>query len=350
MKALRRRGPGTMECVEVLEPAAGEGEVLVRVHHTGICGSDIHRFHDDDPRWDTVTLGHESAGVVAETGPGVDTRLVGARVAIAPLVPCHTCANCQRGWYSQCASYSFIGSRRDGAFAEYTAVPVRSLVAVPQSLDLERAALIEPLTVVLHPLLMAPRVMGSVTNAVVVGLGPIGLLAVQVLRWMGVPAIVACDVDTPRIELAREMGAHLGVNPAETPIHEMTDPLGGADLVIEASGTAAGQNGALRCAGSRGTVFLVGTSPKACTFEAGLMEHVSRKEITITGSWMNYSAPWPGTEWTLALQLLESGAVQHESLVTHRLPLERGSEGFALTAHRSEPFLKILVSPEEADT
>ena len=350
MNALVRARPGEMKCVVVDPPVPMDDEVVVQVMDAGICGSDIHRFFDQDNRWNSIILGHEFAGVVVESGPAAKQDLVGRRVAVAPLVPCHRCEHCQRGWYSQCAHYSFIGSRRNGAFAEYVAVPQRNLVFLPDSLSTRRAALIEPITVVLHPLMMLPQSPGSTETAVVMGLGPIGLLAVQVFRWMGVPNILACDVVSSRIELALQTGASHGIDVSTTAIEEVAEPLGGAQIVFEASGSAGGQNAAIRAASSRGRVLLVGTSPAAATIEPGLLERVSRKEISITGSWMNYSPPWPGPEWTTAVRLLVSNAIDDTLLVTHRFPLDRGNEAFAIIAERSEPFVKILISTQDGES
>lgn len=335
-----------MKLMEVPKPVPGEDEVLIRVGAAGVCGSDIHRFFDPDHRWDTLVLGHEFAGTIEKIGSGISDLAMGTAVAVAPLVPCHKCDNCLRGWYSQCDRYSFIGSRRNGAFAEYVSVPARNLVLLPKGLSLERAALLEPITVVLHPLMALSNQLGILETVVVIGLGTIGLLAVQVLKWMGARTIVVTDVLQEKVDLAVAMGATVGVNAGDTELHTVMDGLGGAQIVFEASGTGAGKKAGIRAAGSRGVVLLVGTSPRDVTIDGAILERVSRKEISLIGSWMNYSAPWPGNEWTTAAWLLEKGFIDDTSLVTHRIPLSAGAGAFDMIRDKTEPFVKILIIPE----
>ncbi len=349
MKALRRYGPGKMRLVDIDRPVPAFGEVLIRVAAAGVCGSDIHRFHDADTRWDSLVLGHEFSGTVVESGSGVEGVEVGSRVAVAPLIPCHHCDACRKGWYSQCGGYSFIGSRRNGAFAEFVTAPADNLVALPEGLSLERAALLEPITVVLHPVMAFTNHLGSIDTAVVIGLGTIGLLAVQVLRWMGARTIVATDVQQDKIDLALTMGATVGVNAGDEDISAVTDAFGGAQIVFEASGTGAGKKAGIRAAGSRGVVLLVGTSPNEVTIDGPLFERVSRKEISLIGSWMNYSAPWPGPEWTTAAWLLANGHIADEDLITHRIALSDGPRAFDIIRDKSEPFVKILIIPDGGD-
>ena len=179
MKAAVLEGRGALAYRDVPTPEPGPGEVLLRVHASSACGSDIHRFvrgHRTYP----IILGHEAAGVITVAGPGADPGLIGRHAALIPLVPDHTCAECLAGRFSACASYSFIGSRRAGAFAEYVALPAANALVLPDDLPFEAAALIEPSTVARHMLDLGSFAAGQ--SAVVFGAGSIGLMLVQWLR------------------------------------------------------------------------------------------------------------------------------------------------------------------------
>lgn len=345
MKAIRRQGPRKVETVELADPVPADDEVVVKVGYVGICGSDIHRLHEDNDKWDKLVLGHEFSGTVVELGKSVTSTKKGARVAVAPLVPCHKCEFCVQGHFSQCPNYSFIGSRRNGAFAEYVNVPAANLVHLSDGLDLRPAALLEPITVVLHPLMMIDAQYGRLDTVVVTGLGAIGLLAVQVFKQMGARNIVVSDVVQQKIDLACELGATHGVNVASQSLEEVCEKLGGANIVFESSGSVPAKQSAVRIARSRGVIMLVGTSPRDVTFDAASFERVSRKELCLLGSWMNYSAPWPGKEWEMAAWLLEKGHIEHEKIVTHEFTLDQGQRAVDILNTNSEPYIKILFRP-----
>jgi threonine dehydrogenase-like Zn-dependent dehydrogenase len=229
-------------------------------------------------------------------------------------------------------------------------VPAANLVPLPQSVSLRQGTLLEPITVVLHPLMMLENQLGRLETAVVTGLGTIGLLAVQVLRFMGARNIVAADIIQDKVDTAIELGATHGVNVAQEKLEDVTDDLGGANLVFEASGTVPAKRSAVRAAASRGEVLLVGTSPAEVAFDGALFERISRKEIVLRGSWMNYSPPWPGPEWTTAAWLLEHGHITDSAIFTHEYPLSRGTEAFDLIRDEAEPYVKVLlaVQPEQS--
>ena len=346
MKAVIRRGPKKVSIVEKDVPEPGKGEVVVKVAFTGICGSDTHRFIEDNPKWDTLVLGHEFSGVIHAVGEAVDEMAVGDKVTAAPLVPCHECDACARGDFSLCEGYTFVGSRIDGSFAEYVKVPVENIVPLGADFPLEKGAFIEPVTVCLHPILRLDNLLGQ--TVVVTGLGAIGLLAVQIFKAMGARHIIASDIVPEKLKMATRMGATRTVNVTEECLEEILDDLGGADVVFESSGSNPAKLSAVRVAKGRGTVLLVGTSPRDITFEAALFERITRKELNIVGSWMNYSAPWPGSEWRTAVWLLKEGLIDTEPLTTHRFDIEDFQKGLDVIFDGEELFIKIIVKPTEA--
>ena len=345
MKAVIRRGPGKVSVVERDMPVPGEAEVVVKVVYTGICGSDTHRFIEDNPKWDSLILGHEFSGTVHSVGKHVVNTLVGDKVTSAPLVPCHECASCARGEFSLCKAYTFIGSRIDGSFAGYVKVPAANIVLLGDQFPLEKGAFIEPVTVCLHPILRLDNLLGQ--TVVVTGLGAIGLLAVQIFKTMGVRHIIASDIVPEKLEMALKMGATRAVNVADESLEDILDGLGGADVVFESSGSNPAKLSAIRIAKGRGTVLLVGTSPRDITFEASLFESITRKELNIIGSWMNYSAPWPGSEWETAVWMLKEGLIDTESLTTHRFDIEDFQKGLDVIFGGKELFIKIIITPSE---
>ena len=226
MKAVMRQGPGKVSLVDRDIPVPGDNEALIKVAFTGICGSDIHRFTEQSPKWDSLILGHEFSGTLKSLGSGVKGFKVGDKVTAAPLVPCHSCEYCARGDFSLCPSYSFVGSRTDGSFAEFVRVPARNLVPLGDDFDPVQGAFVEPITVVLHPLMRLGSLLGK--TAVVTGLGTIGLLAVQVFRAAGAKTIVAADIVPEKLTIAGRLGATHTVNSGQDDLEDLLDSLGGA--------------------------------------------------------------------------------------------------------------------------
>jgi len=345
VKAVIRRGPKKVSVVERDMPEPGDDEVVVKVAYTGICGSDTHRFIEDNAKWDKLVLGHEFSGTIHSIGDDVSDMAPGDKVTAAPLVPCHECEFCARGEFSLCEGYTFVGSRIDGSFAEYVKVPASNIVLLGDGFPLEKGAFIEPVTVCLHPILRLGNLLGK--TVAVTGLGAIGLLAVQIFKAMGAKNIIASDIVAEKLSLALEMGATRAVNVAVESLEEVLDSMKGADVVFESSGSNPAKLSAVRIAKGRGTVLLVGTSPRNITFEASLFERITRKELNIVGSWMNYSAPWPGSEWETAVWMLKEGLINTDSLTTHRYGIEDFQKGLDVIFGGKELFIKVIVTPSQ---
>jgi len=345
VKTVIRKGPKKVSVVERNMPEPGDGEVVVKVAYTGICGSDIHRFIEDNTKWDKLVLGHEFSGTIHSIGADVADMVAGDKVTAAPLVPCHECAFCARGEFSLCEGYTFVGSRIDGSFAEYVKVPAANIVLLGDGFPLEKGAFIEPVTVCLHPILRLGNLLGK--TVAVTGLGAIGLLAVQIFKAMGAKNIIASDIVAEKLSLALEMGATRTVNVAAESLEDVLDSLGGADVVFESSGSNPAKLSAVKIAKGRGTVLLVGTSPRDITFEASLFERITRKELNIVGSWMNYSAPWPGSEWETAVWMIKEGLINTDLLTTHRYGIDEFQKGLDVIFGGKELFIKIIITPSQ---
>lgn len=344
MIAALRDGIKKVKVVEKDKPEIGSDEVLIRVAYVGVCGSDIHRVMEDNEKWDRIVLGHELSGIIVDMGKDVQGYSVGQKVSAAPLDPCHKCDACLSGNFSLCKGYTFIGSRKDGAFADYAVFPARNLVPLSDDFPLIKGALIEPVTVCLHPILRLGNLLGA--TVAVTGLGGIGLLAVQIFKAMGAKNIIASDVVDEKIELAKKLGATHGVNVLKDNLKEVADSVGGAEIVFEASGTLPGKKSAIEIARGRGKILLVGTNPsQEVVMDGVLFELISRKELEMIGSWMNYSAPWPGKEWSIAAWMLETGLIKTDEIITHCFPLSDAGKAFDLI-YSGEPFIKVVLAPE----
>jgi L-iditol 2-dehydrogenase len=292
-----------------------------------------------------MILGHEAAGVIAAVGAGVDLALVGRRAALVPLVPCHACGQCLAGRFSACGSYSFVGSRRAGAFAQLVAVPAANVLLVPDDLPFETAALIEPSTVARHMLDLGGFSAGS--SAIVLGAGSIGLMLVQWLRVLGADPIIATDVADANLDAARELGAHVTLNPTRDAVTDEVRRVTGAgvDLALEASGSPLALAQAIEVTRPRGAVVLGGNQPPEATLPMTFIESLMRRELTLTGCFMSYSAPWPGHEWTDGLAAVLDGGLDMPAMISHRVPLSDAPAVFGQIAAQTLVHRKIVFDP-----
>lgn len=311
MKAAVLVEPGVIACEEVADPEPREDEVVVQVAYCGICGSDIPRVLMGAAHSYPLILGHEFSGTVISMGRNVDPSLAGARVAGVPLVPCGQCSDCAAGNFSLCKHYSFIGSRRPGAFAERVAVPEQNVVVLPNEVSYEEGALFEPATVARHAMLIAGFQPNS--SAVVMGCGTIGILLAQMLQNAGACRVVGLVRRESRIGVARAAGleelANTSVPGWEEKLLE-TLPGNGFDFVFDTSGNAISMVDSYTLAANKGTVCMVGTPKNDIGFTVDQWECLNRRELTICGTWMSYSAPFPGAEWRYTSRSFGDGTLR----------------------------------------
>lgn len=313
-------------------PVCKPGTMKVRVRATGICGSDVPRVLHGGAHFYPVVLGHEFAGDVVEVGEGVAGFAIGDTVSGAPLKPCMACSDCLVGNYALCKHYSFIGSREQGSFAEYVVLPAANAVQYDSAIPYEQAAMFEPSTVALHGLLQA-HYQGGETVAIL-GLGTIGIFTLQWAKIFGAKKIVAFDIDEGRLALAQRMGADETVNTLDKDYLEKAMALvdgQGYQNVFETAGNTITMRMAFALAGNKARVCFIGTPHTDLTFTPREWEHMNRKEFYVTGSWMSYSAPFPGKEWELTAHYFATGQLKFDSaFIFKRFPLEKAAEAFAL--------------------
>ena len=343
MLAIRKtaRGVGNIEVMDVPEPHAGPDQVVIKVDSAGICGTDLHIYLDEFETRPPVTIGHEVAGWIAELGRDVAGWKVGDRVTTETyFYTCGHCFNCRRGRRNLCLERRSIGSKEDGAFATYLATPVSNLHRIPDGLDLESAALTEPLACTVHGVLETAGVRAG-DNVVITGPGSIGLLALQLAKVAGASVLmIGTNQDTERLKLAQQLGADgvINVQQADNVIESVTDWCGadGADLVIECSGAAAAAKTLTEVA-RRGARFCqMGLYGKSIMFD---QDAVCYKELVVTGS--NASVT---PAWARALRLLVQKQVDAHQLISHRFAI--GDWNQALETVKNKEGVKVILKPD----
>jgi L-iditol 2-dehydrogenase len=324
-------GAGNVALVERPEPEARPGHVVLEVVGAGICGTDLHIWDDEFPTEPPVTMGHEVSAVVREVGDGVDRWSPGDRVVSETYFStCGACTWCLSGRPNLCLERRSIGSREDGAFAPLLLVPAHNLHRMPDRLDGHAAALSEPLACVCNCLL-DPQVVGEGDRVLVVGPGPVGLLAAQVARAGGGDVHVhGGERDEARLAKARELGFETSASTASD-----TVLLGEFDVAIECSGSAAGISLALESAARRARFVQIGLAGKAVEIPFDL---VCYRELSVTSG--NASTP---ASWRRALELIVGDAVALEPLVTEVVPLAEWERAFAAT--REGTGIKFVLDP-----
>src|SRR5215208_3098196 len=338
------RGEGNVALRELSQPRPGPGQVLLAVRAAGICGTDLHIYHDVYPTQPPVILGHELAGEIAAVGDGVTRVSMSDRVTTETYFHlCGTCRFCRGGQPNLCPDRRSIGSGVDGGFAPYVVVPERNIHRLPDTLNFQEAALSEPLACVVHGALELPKVTpGDV--AVVAGPGAIGLLTMQVARAAGTAVIVlGTAADRRRLQLAEELGATRVVDvSAQDPIpivRELTAGWG-ADIVFECSGAGAAALSLLAHARRGGQYAQIGLFGKAVAWD---LDQVCMKELRVTGS--NASVP---SAWRTALRLLADGSVRTAPLISDVYPLASWEDAFQRFERRDG--VKLLLDPWSSAT
>jgi 2-desacetyl-2-hydroxyethyl bacteriochlorophyllide A dehydrogenase len=344
MLAIRKTRTGFgLEAQEVAEPGApGPGEVLVRVEAAGVCGSDVHVYEWTDgydfmaPHL-AVTLGHEFSGHVTEAGPGSGIR-AGTRVAVLPSISCGACFACRNGEVEACIAKAAVGLTRDGGFARLVKVPASSLEVLPEAIDAELGALVEPLAVAADAVLVGEVRLGD--TVLVLGPGTIGQGIALMARAAGAGrVIVAGRADQPRFDVLARLGFTETIDVAEGPLAGQVLAITGGrpvDVVLEATGHPPSITDALPALKKGGVLVIAGIHPGP--LEALPLTVFVRNRHQLRASHSSRRATWGRV---LKLMAREPESFRH--MITHRLPLERGIDGFELARQRVAS--KVMLRP-----
>ncbi len=325
MKALMMREYRKFTYEEVPTPVPGPDEVRVRVKACAVCGSDVHGSDGSTGRRrPPVIMGHEASGVVDLCGEGVKGYRPGDRVTFDSTISCGACDMCRAGSVNLCANRRVLGVsceeyRQDGAFAEYVCVPERILYRLPDNVSFIQAAMAEPLSIACHAALRTRIMPGS--SVLIAGVGTIGMLTLQVVRSMGAGRIIAADIDDARLETALQNGAAYAVNAAAPDaagrIVSLTEGAKGVQYAFDATGISATVTLCAHAAALNGSIVLIGNLAPNIDFPLQLS--VTR-QLTFFGSCASAG------EYPRCLDLIASGAVDVEKMISRTAPLSEGGD------------------------
>ncbi len=333
MKAVVVHEPGNVRVEDVPMPEVGPKDALVQVAACGICGTDIHIIDGEfPPTTYPIIIGHEFGGTVTQIGSDVVDFKVGDRVGVDPTLNCGECYFCLRGKGNLCERWNAVGvGHHPGGFAEYVAVPERSLYHIPDSMSFEAAALIEPVSCVVHGFhLLDPKV-GE--TYLIYGAGPMGLQNAQVARYNGAGAVAIIDINPSRQDIARSFGFdNVGASLDEV---KQVAPRG-FDNVIDATGRTKVAERAIDAVIRGGKLLIFGVCPPGETAAYDMFK-IYNEEISIIGSMAVLQSYGP------AISVLDAGALDVGKMVTHTFPIDRFDEAVATV--RAGKGLKVQVTP-----
>ena len=335
MRIARLQKPLVMQVEQMETPRVGPKEVLIKVAHCGVCGTDIDAYVGKQPRGWTITypfrMGHELSGTVVEVGADVPDYKPGDRVVADGRLTCGYCYYCRRGMYSACQHAGYFS----GGLAEYANYPFSNLIRVPEGISLAEAAMAEPLACVVNGQSKLSFALGSV--AVVIGDGPIGLMHAQLLQHRGA-FVVMVGLLEHRLDLARKLGINAVVNANTGDVAQVVAGVSdgrGADVVVNAAGSAAVLEQSINLAARRGLVlYFAATLKPSVSLDMDLIHY---KELQVLGSYDSTIA-----QYEQALALIRAGAVQVKPLISHQMPLDEVQNAFEIA--RRQEGVKVLIT------
>lgn len=344
MQAAVMPKPGELEIQDQPVPPPGPKDVLIQVMAVGVCGSDVHYYeHGRIGPYVVkapIILGHECAGIVVACGRDVTRLAPGDRVAIEPGVACGVCEYCKGGRYNLCPDVAFLATPPvDGAFVQYIRHREDFVHPIPDTLSFEDAALIEPLSVGLHALHRAGFRPGM--DVAVIGLGPVGLMAVVAAKLLGANRVFASDLEQNRLEAAAALGAEHTLSAGKTDVADdiraLTD--GGVDVALETAGHERAVQTALSSLRRNGKLAIIGLPPEP---EARLnIPFICDNEIDVYGIF-RYANTYP-----LAIRLLSDNRIDLGPLITDKYPLAQTKNALERALHNKSGSLKVMVYPNE---
>lgn len=334
------KGSGNVGLREMPQPIPREDQVLLEIACCGICGTDLHVYHDTFKNYPPVILGHEFSGKVVEVGKAVKGVAVDDSFSVlgAVAVTCGQCRYCQQGEFMFCANRRGMGHGVHGAFTRYAVARPDQLYKVPEGVSMEAAALVEPLAAAVHAVCDIARFkLGDV--ALVSGPGPIGLLVVKLLAAQGIQTlVVGTQEDTLRLEQAKAYGAARVVALGQEDLSAVVDQITngrGVDIAFEVAGAEESVRNCLDALRPLGHYVQVGHFGQDLKVP---WDHIAFRQLEISGS-VGYTR----ATWNQTMNILQQGKLKVEDTITHRLPLQAWKEGFDLMEQKQA--IKILLQP-----
>ena len=332
-------GPG-LELRQVPVPEPKAGEVLIKIHKTAICGTDVHIYNWDPWAQDHIkapmTIGHEYVGEVAALGDGVTGLKIGQRVSGEGHLTCHKCRNCHSGNIQWCKDTEGVGVDRDGAFAEYLCIPQENVIKIDESIPEEIVAFFDALGNATHTALMFPLIGEDV---LITGAGPIGIMAAGICKFAGARRVVITDINDYRLDLAKKMGVDAAVNTMNEDLNKVMKDLGlveGFDVGLEMSGNGMALQQMIGAMRNGGKISLLGISNKPVSMD---MNTISGKGLTLQGIYGRKMDTWH------QMAYMVQGGLDMSPIITHRFHYTEFEKGFeAMNSGKSG---KVVLSWED---
>ncbi len=354
MKAWVLDSVGNINLKEVDKPLLKKGFALVRVGAAGICGSDIPRIYKDGAHNMPLIPGHEFSGTVEAVYDECHEEWVNKRVGIFPLIPCGKCEPCANKMYEMCRHYDYLGSRCDGGFAEYVAVPVDNLIELPDAITLEEAAMLEPLAVSMHAMRQFIKDDSDIKGKkiVICGLGTIGLMLLMMLieRIDNKDNLYVIGSK----ESQKEMAIGFGIKSDHYVNGKENDVIGwsrekfgesGPDYYFECVGGNKTISEGISIVKPGGCVQLVGNPASDMEFDKNTYWKILRNQITLKGTWNSSFTGEADDDWHKVIALLSEGRLQAKKLITRRYNLDNFRDGLELMRDKTEDYIKLILKP-----
>jgi len=353
MKAYVLEGINQLEYKEIDVPSLSAGYVLVEVQAAGICNSDIARVFTTGTYHFPTIPGHEFSGKVVQAFDATGESWVGKRVGVFPLIPCQECACCQKQQFEMCSNYNYLGSRCDGGFAEYVAVPVWNLIELPDDVSYQEAAMLEPAAVALHAVRRLD--LENVSSVALLGLGTIGLITAQWLQLHGVKILIATGHNKQHGDIMKQIASDKyiyvdalqqdkskGKKPVVDVVMEYTDGLG-VDAVLDCVATSDSLTDALASVKAGGQIVVVGNPKGDIEIDKNSYWKILRKQIRLTGTWNSSFTHSGDDDWNMVLRECANGNLHLKELITHELSFDELHEGLAIMRDKIEYRNKVMI-------
>lgn len=339
MKALVYHGPKDLRWEDIDDVNPGRGEVLIKIKAVGICGSDVHGYLGiTGRRLPPMVMGHEFSGEIQETGEGVTTLKVGDRVAPYPVIFCGECELCKQGKTHICPNKKSLGVLDyNGAMAEYVCIPARLIFKLSDNISYNVGSMVEPIAVAYRGVNTAGDVSGK--NILIVGAGTIGLLALAIVKMRNPAKVLVSDLSDNRLSVARKMGADVVINPSKENIGDIinveTNSIG-VDIAIEAVGATPTVQQAMASLRVGGTAVWIGNSAKMININ---MQEIVTRELKVFGTFI-----YTFKEFGEVVDLLNSGKLNVEPMISFTAPMEKGVDLFKQLAEDPGPLIKVILT------
>ena len=329
--------PGVIEYNSISIPEPNESQVLIKVSRIGICGSDIHVFHGKHPFTSyPVVQGHEVSGEVIKTGGGVNGFNSGDIITVQPQVVCNHCYSCRNGRYNICDNLKVMGFQTTGLASEYAVIDADKLLKLPQDIDLDKGALIEPVAVAVHAVRKAENIKGK--KVLVLGAGPIGNLVAQVAKGMGAATVMITDVSNHRLDIAMVCGIEHCINTLKENLSCSISDIFGfdkADVIFECVGLTATIQQAVENARKGSEIVVVGVFGDKAEIDFGLIQD---RELYIMGTLM-----YTRSDFDKAIELVSNGRIRLEPLISRHFKFEEYIDAYRYIEEHKDRVMKVII-------